>query len=97
MYSRMMYEPEQVLMAARFLEKYNNVSQNMIDRDVQEWYDNILSSAKLAVKNGNTYLATGGYIIVVDWDDSTAFVEVYVEPTLGVNEESVYQYLDIGE
>lgn len=88
----MVYDPEQVLMAARFLAQNNNVGIRNQNREAQDWYDDILNNARFNAKKDIGFFATGGYLILFDSSDENVYIEVYVEPNLSITEESVYQH-----
>ncbi len=94
---KLIYYPEQILAAARYLHKHNKYSNIPALRDVQHWYDSILDTAANAALNNKIYISTVGYLITVDSDNDTDYyVDVFVEPNLPV-EDSVFEYKTIGE
>lgn len=87
---KVLYSIDEVMGAARYLAK-NHPS---VKKDVQEWYDAIISHiTKLSTENCDM-TSTAGYVINY-YDECEEFIHVQVSVSAGLGEDLVFGELDV--
>jgi len=84
------YDQLEVINAAKYLTKHNNIGTRNQNRSVDDWYHDILGNIKRAVKMNLDMFSTAGYTL--NRFDSY-YVEITVSPSFG---DVILETMEVG-